>query len=159
MMTRNLKIAAILLVVFLGVLAFAALQTDKSISASVSVSAPHIEINNAWMSAIRNRNIEALNAMTCHPSEQNAKAIEREILSINDMINQTAIMRLSEVEKERQDTRTIKIATTFQLRSEVNGQTDYTALLLVNSSTHHYCVMGFVLDKAVWPRRQTQAQE
>lgn len=158
-MTQNLKIAVIFLVVFLGILAFAALQTDRALSDSVSVSAPHIEINNAWMSAVRNRDFEALNALTCHPSEQNAKAIEKEILSINDMITRTAIMRLSEVEKERQDTRTIKIATTFQLRSEVNGQADYTALLLVNSSTHHYCIMGFVLDKAVWPRRQTQAQE
>ena len=156
-MNRKQKIAGAVIVVLLGAMAFAALLTDYS--NPVTVSAPHVELNNAWMRAVRGRDYATLNNLTCHPSEQNIATIREQVESIQDILHASTGMQLHEVTKVNPEHKTIVIRTKFTLRRSVRGETEYTGAILINSSTHQYCVLGFALDQAFWPARRQQVQD
>jgi hypothetical protein len=127
-------------------------------TAPATVTAPHVEINEAWMHAMRLRDYEAMNNLTCHPSERTKRDIEAQVNKISAIVNQTSNMQLTEVAHPDLATQTVKVTTTLELLSDVGGKSTYAAAILLNTSTSQYCVIGFALDRAFWPSRE-QVQE
>lgn len=154
-MTVIQKKGIVALIVFLASISITALATH--VSDPPAVAAPHVEVNNAWMSAVQNRDYATLNELTCHPSDRNIATIRSQVDSVADILNASDRMFLVEAKEENSETRTIVIRTRFELRRDVRGSSEYTGGILVNTSTQNYCVIGFVLDSAFWPpRKQSQ---
>jgi hypothetical protein len=146
-------LAIVILLASISATAFAINATNPP-----AVAAPHVEVNNAWMSAVQARDYAKLNELTCHPSDRNIATIREQVDSVADILNASSRMFLVEAKEENPDTRTILIRTRFELRRDVRGSSEYTGGILVNASTQNYCVLGFVLDSAFWPPRK-QIQE
>lgn len=138
------------------ILAASSLFIDRS--TPMTVNAPHIEINDAWMRAVRGRDYATLNSLTCHPSDRNMATIKEQVDLIADILQASDVMYLHEAQKENLETRTVLVRTNFTLRREIRGVSEYTGAILVNVSSQNYCVIAFAMDRAFWPP-QKKAQE
>lgn len=133
-----------------------ALMTLAAVTIDLTATAPPQSADaliSAWVQALRQSDSETLVNLACAPDAAiNSEAeIAREILAVTVSTRTLSTTAYPDISITR-------VQSEINLSQAVNGKTIHEMIVLVRSSGQEYCVWGFALDRAFWPRRQ-QAQE
>jgi hypothetical protein len=107
------------------------------------------------MQALRARDYETLNRLTCHPSDRVRGEIMEQVSRVDDILLASRAMQLSMV-RPQENQPAIVVETRVHLSRNVRDESKYSSRIAINSSSTHYCVIGWAFDRAFWPPRQTQ---
>ena len=149
-MTPKQKKALIILAALLALMTLVAVITDI---ATTNPPQNQDDLINDWVQSIRQSDTEALSSLACAPDSaiSNEAETAREILAVTVSTRTISITEYPEVS-------TTRVQSEISISQAVNGKTIHEMIILVSSFGQKYCVLGFALDRAFWPRRQ-QAQE
>lgn len=146
------KNALLVIASILAVMAFSALMLDLAKASPHPTQDPSALIG-AWTDSIRKNDKQALTSLACVPDATLSLKAE----SVRDILASSTSMRLIST-TEYPDVSTTKAEIEIGLAYAVRGKSAYDMVVLINSTGNGYCVLGFALDRAIWPQRQ-QAQE
>jgi hypothetical protein len=144
------KVALGIIAALMALMAFVSLGISRA--NPITVSSPDVDLNAAWMQALRTRDYETLNQLTCHPSARVRGEIMEQVSLVDDILLASSAMQLNMV-RPQETQPAVVVETRLHLSRSVRGENKYSSRIAINSSSTHYCVIGWALDRAFWPPR------